>query len=293
MLYDIRLGISYIYPGTAGGGRHLVRVMPLEVPGQQRLIAGLLDITPRPEERRDGVDFFGNATTSFAFRGAHQSVALRVQARVERIGSEPDLTLSSALTALPDAVQAWSDLGPASPVHFLAASVRVPANPAMTRYARALLRPGMTTARAVIDIGQALFRDMAFDAKATTVDTPAAEAFAKRRGVCQDFSHIMISCLRGLGIPAGYVSGYLRTLPPPGKARLEGADAMHAWVRAWCGPALGWVEYDPTNACIPTVDHIVAAYGRDYSDVSPIKGSLRISGGQKSVQAVDVIPLTA
>ena len=291
MLYDIRLSITYTYPGSAVGGRHLVRVMPLEVAGAQRLIAGLLDITPRPEEREDGTDFFGNATSSFAFRGAHKTVGFRVQARVERLGIDPDLQLSLPLSALATALNDHAELGPASPLHFLAASVRVPPNAALTRYARAALRPGMTAAQATVAIGQALFKDMAFDAKATTVDTPAAEAFAKRRGVCQDFSHIMITCLRGIGVPAGYVSGYLRTRPPPGKPRLEGADAMHAWVRAWCGPALGWLEYDPTNACIPAADHIVAAYGRDYSDVSPIKGSLRISGGQKSVQAVDVIAL--
>jgi transglutaminase-like putative cysteine protease len=292
MLYDIRLAISYTYPGSAGGGRHLVRVMPLDVPGQQRLIAGLLEIVPRPEERQDGVDFFGNATTSFAFRGAHKSVGFKVQARVERMGDAPGLSQSTALAALPAAIDNLTDLGPGSPLHFLAASVRVPQNAAMTDYARAALRPGISAAQAVMAIGERIYSDMAFDPKATTVETLAADAFAKRRGVCQDFSHIMITCLRGIGVPAGYVSGYLRTLPPPGKARLEGADAMHAWVRAWCGPDLGWLEYDPTNACIPTADHIVAAYGRDYSDVSPIKGSLRISGGQKSEQAVDVIPLT-
>ena len=292
MLYDIRLLIAYTYAGSAVGGRHLVRVMPLEVPGQQRLIAGLLDITPRPEERQDGLDFFGNATTSFAFRGAHKSVSFKVQARVERLGVHADLRRALPLTALPAALEDHTDLGPASPLHFLAASVRVPPHPGMTRYADAALRPGMSAVQAVVSIGQAIYTDMAFDAKATTVETPAAEAFAKRRGVCQDFSHIMITCLRGIGIPAGYVSGYLRTRPPPGKARLEGADAMHAWVRAWCGPALGWVDYDPTNACIPGADHIVAAYGRDYSDVSPIKGSMRLSGGQKSIQAVDVIAVS-
>jgi transglutaminase-like putative cysteine protease len=122
------------------------------------------------------------------------------------------------------------------------------------------------------------------------VDTPATEAFAKQRGVCQDFSHIMIACLRGIGIPAGYVSGFLRTLPPPGKPKLEGADAMHAWVHAWCGDAAGWVEFDPTNDCFVGADHIVVARGRDYSDVAPIKGAMRIAGDQKSRQAVDVIP---
>ena len=163
--------------------------------------------------------------------------------------------------------------------------------PAMTAFAKSVLKPSMTVAEAVTAVGHALCMHMEFDAKATTVDTPAAEAFAKQRGVCQDFSHIMIACLRGAGIPAGYVSGFLRTKPPPGKPRLDGADAMHAWVRAWAGPATGWVEFDPTNDIPSGPDHIVVAYGRDYSDVPPIKGTMRMSGGQKHNQAVDVIPL--
>jgi transglutaminase-like putative cysteine protease len=163
----------------------------------------------------------------------------------------------------------------------------------MTAFARAQLTEGMTVADAVVALGQAIYAEMTFDADATTVDTPASEAFAARKGVCQDFSHIMIACLRGIGVPAGYVSGFLRTIPPPGKPRLEGADAMHAWVRAWCGSQAGWMEFDPTNNKLASEDHIVVARGRDYSDVAPVKGIMRIAGGQKSEQAVDVIPLGA
>ena len=134
---------------------------------------------------------------------------------------------------------------------------------------------------------------MKFDPDATTVDTPPAEAFARRHGVCQDFAQVMIACLRGIGIPAGYVSGFLRTNPPPGKPRLEGADAMHAWVRAWCGWQTGWVEFDPTNAIPAGTDHIVAARGRDYGDVAPVKGILRIAGDQTTEHAVDVLPVDA
>ena len=151
----------------------------------------------------------------------------------------------------------------------------------------------MTALDAVRAVGLALHRDMHFDPEATTVDTPPAEAFARRHGVCQDFAQVMIACLRGVGIPAGYVSGFLRTNPPPGQPRLEGADAMHAWVRAWCGWQAGWVEFDPTNAISAGTDHIVVARGRDYGDVAPVKGVLRIAGEQKTEHAVDVIPVDA
>ena len=160
----------------------------------------------------------------------------------------------------------------------------------MTAYAREQIDPGMTALDAVRAVGLALHRDMRFDPEATTVDTPPAEAFARRHGVCQDFAQVMIACLRGIGIPAGYVSGFLRTNPPPGQPRLEGADAMHAWVRAWCGWETGWVEFDPTNAVFAGTDHILVARGRDYGDVAPVKGVLRIAGAQTTEHAVDVDP---
>ena len=132
-----------------------------------------------------------------------------------------------------------------------------------------------------------------YDAKATDVSTSAEEAFAARRGVCQDFSHIMICGLRGLGLPAAYVSGYLRTLPPPGQKRLQGADATHAWVALWCGEDRGWVGFDPTNNLVARNDHVVLAVGRDYSDVAPIKGLILTPGDQSLKVEVDVIPEAA
>lgn len=292
MIYDITLRISYEYASPAVGGRHLVRVLPHDLAGCQRLVAGQLEITPSPSERFDGIDFFGNRTTEFSHRAPHKSIVLKMQARIERLAIlvRPP---SIALPALPKDLAICRDMGPGSPLHFLAPSARVPFDAAMAAYARAAIQTDMTTAEAICAIGAALHRDMTFDADATTVDTAASEAFSKRRGVCQDYAHIMITCLRGIGIPAGYVSGFLRTIPPAGKPRLEGADAMHAWVRAWCGAQAGWIEFDPTNNCTAGADHIVVAYGRDYSDVAPVKGTLRVSGNRKSQQAVDVIPLTA
>ena len=291
MIYDIKLRLSYNYSGQAAAGRHLACLMPREIAGRQRLVAGLVEIEPHPDERFDRQDFYGNRAVEFALRSPHDGIALTLQARVERTEPAPLNLPSPTLFELIGVLQDIRDLGPDSPVHFLAPSPLVPGDPAMTAFARAQLRPGMQTEAAVQAISKALYQEMTFDPKATTVDTPAAEAFEQRHGVCQDFSHILISCLHGVGVPAGYVSGFLRTLPPPGKARLEGADAMHAWVRAWCGDGIGWIEVDPTNDCRAGTDHIIVARGRDYSDVAPIKGVMRVTGDQTIHQAVDVLPV--
>jgi transglutaminase-like putative cysteine protease len=196
--------------------------------------------------------------------------------------------VSPPVTQIRSLWNAVNDLGAESPLHFLGPTARLKRDPAITAFAQGLLDPADSVANTVIRIGSALFDHMTFDSAATTVDTDPAEAFRLRRGVCQDFTHIMILALQAVDIPAAYVSGYLRTLPPKGGVKLEGADAMHAWVRAWCGPLQGWIEYDPTNATLVATDHIVAAFGRDYADVTPLSGHLRSAGGQSNAQAVDV-----
>jgi transglutaminase-like putative cysteine protease len=291
MIYDIRLTIATDYTGVASTGRHLVCVMPRDLGKEQCLIAGLLNLHPAPDHRHDRLDFFGNAVVEFALDAPHQGIEVSVQARIEKCAPPAPPPPALPLSQLASALAQCRDMGPDSPVHFTAPSGRVPRDADMTRFAAAHIAPDMNTAQAVIAVGRSLHALMRFDPRATTVDTPATEAFAKRHGVCQDFSHIMIACLRGIGIPAGYVSGYLCTQPPPGMPRLEGADAMHAWVRAWCGPQEGWLAFDPTNDRVADQSHIVVAHGRDYADVSPIRGILRGSGGQKSRQSVDIIPL--
>jgi transglutaminase-like putative cysteine protease len=210
---------------------------------------------------------------------------------VERAAVAQTEDRSVPLEQLAAAIAAQRSLGPLAPHHFAGPSPRVKPDAAMTAYAEALLEEEMSTLDIVRKVGLALNRDMKFDADATTVDTPPAEAFAARHGVCQDFTHIMIACLRGLGVPAGYVSGFLRTNPPAGEKRLEGADSMHAWARAWVGPEMGWVEFDPTNGIAALDDHVVIAHGRDYADVAPVKGVVRTAGGQSSKHTVDVKPL--
>ncbi|MGX8012268.1 transglutaminase family protein [Mesorhizobium sp. ORM8.1] len=289
MLYDIRLHLSYDYDAAAGGSRHQVRVLPPTIAGVQRVIAASLSFVPTPSERTDFSDFFGNNVTAIAFRDVHDGLDIRMSARVSVSRPEPGLDVSPDLQRLREELGAVQSLAPDTPHHFLAASDHVGIDAAITAYARQSLA-GSTTAT-VMDLCNRIHRDFSYDGKATTVQTRASDAFALKRGVCQDFSHIMIAGLRGLGIPAGYVSGFLRTIPPKGKPRLEGADAMHAWVKAWCGRDAGWQEFDPTNGIRASNDHITVGYGRDYSDVAPIVGVLKTTGGQVGEQAVDVIPV--
>ena len=291
MRYDISLRITYSYKAPVWAGRHMLRFMPRDLSGQQRAIAASLDVAPVPSERSTFRDFFGNQAHEIVFSHAHSRIEFSLKARIERHVQVKEETSGLALDALPAALNDIHSLAPASPLHFLGRSPRIRPNRQLSDYVEDMLPPDIGVADAVQIVGEALNQDMSFDATATSVETSHEEAFAARHGVCQDFSHIMIAALRSVGIPAGYVSGFLRTTPPPGQSRLSGADAMHAWVRAWCGPELGWIEYDPTNAVHVGVDHIVVAYGRDYSDVSPVKGILKAATDQQSRQAVDVIPL--
>lgn len=290
MLYDLTLEITYNYATPANAGLHALRLMPATIAGEQQLVDGQLRLEPEPLEQYARADFFGNQVTDVTYRSPHSELCFKLAARVDRLAAPDELDISPPLTALPRELDTIQSLAPLAPLHFLGPSPRLPLDPAFAVYAKEQSTAAMTAVAAVEAIGRALHADMRFDADATTVDTPALEAFERRHGVCQDFTHIMIACLRSIGIPAGYVSGFLRTIPPEGQERLEGADAMHAWVRAWCGIELGWIEYDPTNALRVGQDHIVVARGRDYGDVAPVKGVLRTAGGQTTSHKVDVVP---
>ena len=291
MQYDIRLSIGTRYGSPSDQVRALLHLLPVDEPGRQIVRSRLLTVAPAPSERRESHDFFRNAITLLAFHAPIDAIEVTLLARVECLATSGSFDLSPDLPGLAAEIQAHRGLDPTAPHHFLGPSTRIAPDPAISAFAREQVRAGMTVARIVVAIGEALNRAMRFNPDATHVDTAPAEAFADRHGVCQDYSHIMIAALRALGIPAGYVSGFLRTVPPPGQARLEGADAMHAWVSAWCGTEAGWLDYDPTNGSVVAQDHIVVARGRDYADVSPIKAVLRTWGSQASHQRVDVVPL--
>ncbi|MGP6086123.1 transglutaminase family protein [Antarctobacter jejuensis] len=290
MLYDVTLAVRYAYDQPAGAARMYLRMMP-GGSDRQRLISGLLEAEPAPDYRRDRVDFFGNALTEIAYNAPLSSVMFRFTGRVQRRDLPKELDLSCQLGDMPRELSEVPSVAPESPHHFLGNSERVQPVPPITAFARGVTKFNQPVLSAVETISAALHKEITFDSTATDVTTDPAEAFAQRRGVCQDISHIMIAALRGIGVPAGYVSGFLRTEPPEGEERLAGADAMHAWVRAWCGQEVGWIEIDPTNDMRVGADHISVAVGRDYADVAPVKGSLRSSGFHSTDHSVDVIPV--
>ena len=295
MRYEILVRSVSQYRFSANGSRQLIRLQPRVEPGVQHLLLASLDLRPAPQERSDRVDFFGNHATEVVYTGAHDAVEMVLRARVERLPVVEQMDISPPLPVLLAEIEACRRLSADAPHHYLGPSPLIAPDQALRLWLRGLLPTELLGRSSVLQlvtaINHALYQQMIYDPEATEVDTPLAQAFAQRRGVCQDFAHIMICALREIGIPAGYVSGLLRTEPPPGQPRLEGADAMHAWVMVWCGADLGWVEFDPTNDLRVGCDHIVVARGRDYSDVAPVKGVLWTSGPQTTRQSVDVVPL--
>jgi transglutaminase-like putative cysteine protease len=291
VIYDIRQTTSYSYASTVSYSRHVLRLTPVDRPGQ-RVHASALDIEPAPVGRREGADFFGNHMTWVALNAPHDQLVVRVAARitVEEAG-EPDLFGAPPWEALRDEVFMTSDFEGLSPAHFLFASRQVPLDPEIRNYARDSFPPGRPVLDGAVELMRRIKQDFVYEIGVTTVSTTAPMSFALRRGVCQDFAHIMISGLRGLGIPAAYVSGYLRTAQTSEDVTLQGANAMHAWVLVWCGGSIGWHGLDPTNAVHAGTEHVTLAVGRDYADVAPIDGVVFASGGQKIDVSVAVIPV--
>lgn len=292
MIYEIRHLTSYAYARPVPFARCILRVLPREGDGQH-VVASELHVTPRSVERHDGICFFGNRTTTLTIAKPHRELRIETRSRVEvnrAAAPFPALTRNwEEVTALAQGAQS---LAPDSPAQYIYPSRLVPNVDEITAYAQESFQARRPVFEAARELMGRVRRDFTYDPEATEVSTPIREAFAQRHGVCQDFAHIMIAGLRGLGLPAAYVSGYLRTIPPAGQPRLEGADATHAWVMIWCGPETGWIGLDPTNDLIVGDDHIITATGRDYADVSPLDGVLVGPGSQKLDVKVDVIPVS-
>jgi transglutaminase-like putative cysteine protease len=289
VIYDIRHVTTYAYESPVSFARCSLRLEPRNGDGQQ-LVSHSVDIRPKPAERTIRHDFFGTQTESVLIETPHRNLRIDSRSRVSVSRRAPERTAPSpAWESVRDVAFESTSLGPLSPINYIFASPLVPVQRPVTAYASASFPPAGGVLAGAVDLMHRIRTEFKYDPKATVISTPLKEVFEKRHGVCQDFAHVMIASLRGLGLPAAYVSGYLRTIPPPGKPRLQGADATHAWVSLWCGEAMGWIGFDPTNDILVENDHIILAVGRDFSDVSPVDGIIVGSRKQKLGVAVDVL----
>lgn len=248
-------------------------------------------VVPEPASIGSRRDYFGNEVQFFSLHEAHRSLTVTTQSRVESIALSPPQPAATAnWEAIRDGLARDRSAVGLDAYQFVFDSPLVQRAEPFAAYARPSFPPQRPIADAALDLARRINTDFVFDAKATTLTTTLDEVFRQRRGVCQDFAHLQIACLRSLGLAARYISGYLETRPPPGKPRLVGADASHAWLSVFCGEH-GWIDFDPTNRTIPTTEHITLAWGRDYGDVCPIRGVF-VGGGLHHLHvAVDVEPL--
>jgi transglutaminase-like putative cysteine protease len=292
MKYRLTHRTTYQYVGSVTVSHHLARLTPRTLPSQH-CPWHELEISPAPVSRGVHLDAFGNATAYFEVEGKHEKMQVIARSLVEVFTTKhPDPLSTPPWEQIRDACQV-EKLTPGSEAGaFRFSSPMIPLGKAFAQYAATDFSPGRPILAAVLALTQRIFSEFKFDPRATDISTPVSEVLKKRAGVCQDFAHLMLACLRSLGIPARYVSGYLETVPPPGKTRLTGADASHAWVSIFCGDRAGWIDADPTNNILPSDRHITVAWGRDFSDVSPLRGVTLGAGGQTLSVAVDVMPVT-
>jgi len=291
VIYDIRHVTTYTYESPVSFARCSLRLEPRSGDGQE-LISHTVGIKPPPRERSSRIDFFGIKTESIVVDSPHRSLRIDARSRVDVTRTAvPRDSLSPDWECVREAAFEADSLTALSPVGYMFASPLVPIVLPVVIYAKESFTVGRGIVAGAAGLMRRINKDFVYDAKATEISTPLGEVFEKRRGVCQDFAHLMIAGLRGIGLPAAYVSGYLRTNPPPGRPRLQGADATHAWVSVWCGADIGWTGFDPTNDLMIGSDHVVLAVGRDYTDVSPVDGVIVGSRKQKLTVEVDVVPI--
>lgn len=291
MIYEIRHVTTYSYESPVSFARCSLRLQPGSNVGQQ-LISHSVEIKPAPAARSKRVDFFGTPTESVLIEAPHRMLRIDSRSRVYVERHAPNRgDVSPSWESVREAAFDSNDLSGASPISYVFASPLVPIIDSVTAYASVSFTEGRGILAGAVDLMHRIRTEFKYDPKATVISTPLQEVLDKRHGVCQDFAQIMIAGMRGLGLPAAYVSGYLRTIPPEGKERLQGADATHAWVSVWCGEELGWIGFDPTNDILVENDHIVLATGRDFSDVSPVDGVIVGARKQKLAVAVDVLLL--
>ena len=285
MMFRVRHVTRYEYGSPVDLASHMLHLTPRDLPWH-RVHAATLTAEPAPARRTEAVDHFGNGVTWLFLEQRHRAFAVEADLLVEVNYPTPppaDETLpweDVSRLAREGGADAWQA------AEFVFASPMVATDADAGRYAASSLAPGRPILAALLELNTRIRTDFTFRAGATTLTTPVSEVMARRQGVCQDFAHLMISALRANGLPARYCSGYIRTKPPPGQKRRIGSDQSHAWVGCWLGPVHGWIELDPTNGLVVKDEHVLLAWGRDYGDISPVRGV--ILGGRDHTLTVTV-----
>jgi len=291
MKYLIIHTTRYRYSEPASLSQNELFLSPRDTAGQ-RVLDSTLDIEPEPQYFHQRTDYFGNNVIIFMVQHPHNELVVTARSTVESF---------PAIVPIAQTTGAWEEVVTRVKRHqaaeerhayqFSFPSPLIEIDEAITEYGRLSFTPGRPVLEAALELTQRIYDDFTYDKNATDVDTSVSQVLQKKRGVCQDFAHFCISCLRGLGLAARYVSGYLETLPPPGKPKLIGVDASHAWLSLYI-PDIGWVDLDPTNNLIPGHQHITLAWGRDYGDVTPVKGVVMGGGVHTLAVTVDMRTVT-
>ena len=279
----------YRYSEPVTLAHHIAHLTPRSDNGQV-LINRALDVTPAAAVRRERTDAFGNRATYFSIEEPHLELTVDVACEVDvPLPSNPPLHFTRGWESVRDQVRAGRLADTLEAFSYTFDSPFVAASAALRAYAAPSFGPGRPVLDAVMDLTRRIHDDFIYDPGATDISTPLATVFEARRGVCQDFAHLQIGCLRAMGLAARYVSGYLVTRPPPGRPRLQGADASHAWVSVYL-PDFGWVDFDPTNSLMPADHHVTLAYGRDFADVTALRGVILGGGPHQLTVEIDVVP---
>lgn len=284
--YEVVHETRYTYSSSVASGHHFAHLTP-RATGCQQVRSHVLEFEPQPSEITDIVDYFGNHCVRFLINRPHEVMQVLARSTLDVRDRSLD---EAALT------QAWEQalcesvytVEPVDVAEMRQPSPLVECLPETRHYSSEFFSPGRPWVEAMLDLTRHIKENFVYDPKATTVSTPVAEVFATHRGVCQDFAHLMLSCLRSLGLPARYVSGYILNEPPPGQEKLLGADASHAWVESWL-PGVGWIGFDPTNGKRADHEFITLAWGRDFMDVTPLRGVVLGGGDHELAVRVSVI----
>jgi transglutaminase-like putative cysteine protease len=285
--YRVRHTTHYNYADAVTLCHNLGHLLPRDTPFQ-RCVETELEVTPTPGRQAERFDYYGNRVCHFAIENPHRALTITAESLIDVNPRHPgfDPAMSPSCASCLDALHASQDPDTLLAREFTLNSRLVKSSDELAAYAQPMFAAERPVLEAALDLTQSIFREFKYDPKSTHIYTPLEQVLSQRSGVCQDFAHLAIGCLRSMGFSARYVSGYLETLPPPGQEKLVGADASHAWFEIFV-PEIGWFEFDPTNDCVAGEQHIVTAWGRDFFDVSPLQGVF-FGGGDSHTLKVSV-----